>query len=271
MILAKIYEGKFLHKKNKLLRAPITDKDMANGKEQNDLKSIPINQWAEEDRPREKMLTQGKKTLTDSELIAILLRTGVKGFSAIDMAQQILKENRNSLTELARLEVNDLTSKYKGLGMAKAVTILAALELGNRMLKENSNNKEDLIKNSKDLFLYIAPFIIDLPTEEFWTIYLNQRGKVVWRQRIGVGGLTQTTVDVRVVFKGALEHNAVALVVAHNHPSGNLEPSQADKNLTKRIAEAGEILNIKLMDHVIVGITPTGERDYYSFIENALL
>ena len=244
---------------------------MANSNDLTPNKTIPITQWAPEDRPREKMLSQGKKSLTDSELIAILLRTGIKGASAIDLAKLILQRNNNSITNLARLEVADLTDSFKGMGMAKAVTVLAALELGNRMLKENRENKDEIIRNSEDLFRFIAPRIIDLSHEEFWAIYLTQRNKVVWIQRIGMGGLTQTTVDLRIIFKAALEHNAVALAVAHNHPSGQLRPSQADKDLTRRIAEAGNIMHIKLMEHLIVGIAPEGKRDYFSFTENGLL
>ena len=233
--------------------------------------TLPITQWAEEDRPREKMLSLGKKSLTDSELLAILLRTGIKGASAIDLAKAILRQTNGQLSELARLEVSDLQSNHKGLGLAKSVTILAALELGNRMLKENSENKENIIRDSDGLFRYIASSILDLPHEEFWAIYLTQRSKVSWKQRIGVGGLTQTTVDLRIIFRAALEHNAVSLAVVHNHPSGRLQPSQPDKELTKRIADAGKILNIKLLDHLIVGVLPSGKPDYFSFSDNGLL
>ena len=234
-------------------------------------KSLPITQWEEEDRPREKMLLQGKKSLTDSELIAILLRTGVKGASAIGLAKSILRQADGHLSELARLEVGDLQGNNKGLGMAKAVTVLAALELGNRMLKENTERKEDIVKDSNDLFRLIAPSIIDLPHEEFWAVYLTQRNKISWKQRIGAGGLTQTTVDLRIIFRAALEHNAISIAVLHNHPSGRLQPSQPDKELTRRIAEAGKILNIKLLDHLIVGILPSGKQDYFSFADNGLL
>ena len=235
------------------------------------LRNIPITKWAEEDRPREKMLANGKKSLSDSELIAILLRTGIPGASAIDLAKLILQQTNNCLTELARMEVGDLQRLTKGLGKAKAVTVLAALELGNRMLSEEKEHQEDIIKNSEDLFHFIAPRIMDLPHEEFWAIYLNQRNKVTWKQRIALGGITQTTVDLRIIFRAALEHNAVALAVAHNHPSGNLQPSAADKELTRRIVEAGKVLQVKLLDHVIVGITPNGKPDYYSFTESGLL
>lgn len=235
------------------------------------LKNTPITQWAEEDRPREKMLAIGKKSLTNSELLAILLRTGVQGATAIDIAQDLLYQMGNKLTELARLEVADLMRKEKGLGMAKAVTVLAALELGNRMMKEANENQDQTIKCSQDLFNFIVPTLIDLNHEEFWAVYLNQRNKVSWKQCIGRGGLTQTTVDLRIIFKGALEHNAVAVAVVHNHPSGRLIPSQPDKDLTKHIADAGNILHIKLMDHLIVGFNDDGRPDYYSFTENGLL
>ena len=235
------------------------------------LKTMPITQWAKADRPREKMEALGKKSLTDSELLAILLRTGIKGTSAMALAQEILKVSNNKLTTLARMEINDLQKTFKGLGLAKSVTILAALELGNRMLREESEAKENIISNSKDLFDYASESLIDLNHEEFWAIFLNQRNKVTHSQRISMGGLTQTTVDLRVIFKAALENKATALAVAHNHPSGNLKPSTPDKELTRRIAEAGNILNIKLIDHIIVGILPDGKRDYFSFSEHGLL
>ncbi len=234
-------------------------------------RSLPINRWAKEDRPREKMLSMGKKSLTDSELIAILLRTGVTGTSAIDLAKQLLQLSNNSLTELSRMEINDLKKAHKGLGMAKAVTVIAALELGHRMMREAREIKEDIVRDSDDLFRYIGPSIWDLPNEEFWAIYLNQRNKVVRRLRIGSGGLTQTTVDLRIIFREALQYNAVAIAVAHNHPSGSLTPSNADKDLTRRIEQAGKVLSIKLVDHIIVGIPPEGQPAYYSFTEHGLL
>lgn len=233
--------------------------------------TLPISQWPENDRPREKMCIQGKKSLTDSELIAILLRTGIKGASALELAKSILQQTNGQLTELARMEVSDLQNNHKGLGIAKSVTILAALELGNRMLKESNNNANDLIRDSNDLFRQAASEIIDLPHEEFWAIYITQRNKISWKQRIGSGGLTQTTVDLRIIFRAALEHNAVSIAVVHNHPSGRLQPSQPDKDLTRRIAEAGNLLHIKLIDHLIVGILHNGKRDYFSFADNGLL
>ena len=244
---------------------------MNSDNEPTSLRNIPITQWPEEDRPREKMLANGKKSLSDSELIAIILRTGIPGASATELAKRILQQSGNSLTALARMEAYDLQRLTKGIGKTKVVTILAALELGNRMLKEENEHKEDIVKNSEDLFHLIAPKIIDLPHEEFWAVYLNQRNKVTWKQRIAAGGITQTTVDMRIIFRSALEHNAVALAVAHNHPSGNLQPSSVDKELTRRIHEAGNIMQVRLLDHIIVGISPNGKRDYYSFTESGLL
>ena len=231
---------------------------------------IPISQWDDQDKPREKMLRLGKKSLTDSELIAILLRTGIKGMNAIDLAKSILHQANGRLTELARLEVGDLQNNNKGLGLAKSVTVLAALELGNRMLQERSNAHEDIVQNSTDLF-YVMSNIVNLTHEEFWVVFLSQRNKVTWKQRIGMGGLTQTTVDHRIIFRAALEHNAVSLAVAHNHPSGSLRPSQLDKELTQRIAEAGKIMNIRLIDHLILGVKPDGQPGYFSFADNGLL
>lgn len=233
------------------------------------LKNLPITKWAEEDRPREKMVALGKKSLTNSELIAILLRTGIRGASAIDLAQRILEKSHYRLSDLARLEVNDL--KVSGIGVTKAVTVLAALELGNRLLRENLESQETILRSSIDIFHFIASDIVDLPHEEFWAIYLNSRGKVIWKQRIAEGGLNSTTVDMRKLFAPAIEHRAIAMAVAHNHPSGSLNPSSNDRNLTRSIIEAGKILNVKIVDHVIVAVTPNGARDYYSFNDNGLL
>lgn len=233
--------------------------------------NIPIPQWAEEDRPREKMIAHGKKSLTNSELIAILLRTGVRGASAIDLAKKLLMRANGRLSNLSRLEVGELKSNINGLGTAKAVTVLAALELGNRMLRESKDGKEDIIQSSIDFFHYIAPTLLDLNNEEFWAVYLNNRNKIVNMKRISAGGFTETQVDLRQIFCYALECKAVAVAVAHNHPSGNLQPSQSDKDLTKHIAEAGKILKIKLIEHLIIGVLPNGKPEYYSFNEHGLL
>lgn len=235
----------------------------------NDINNLPITQWAEEDRPREKMIALGKKSLTNRELVAILLRTGIPGASAIDLAQQILNTTGNRLIDLARMEVSDL--RAKGIGPAKAVAVMAALELGNRMLREKVEGRETVINDSKDLFHFFAPRMADLDHEEFHAVYLNSRHKVSWYQKIAEGGIDATDVDLRRLFAPAIEHRAISIAVAHNHPSGGLRPSTHDTHLTRRIVEAGKILNIKLLDHVIVAINPEGKHDYFSFAENGLL
>ena len=235
-----------------------------------DFFSLTLKEWADEDKPREKMLAKGKKELTNAELIAILLRSGLQGKSAVGMAKEVLNLTGNSLTTLSQMEFSQL-SAIKGLGMAKAATLMAALELGWRMQGEISNNKERIINNSTDLFNYVTPLLVDLDHEEFWAIYLSNRNKVLGRQRISVGGQTNVSVDMRIIFRGAIECKAVSLMVAHNHPSGSLKASMEDKHLTHCITDAGKILDIKLLEHIIVGITPSGQPDYYSFHDNVLV
>lgn len=233
--------------------------------------SLPVTQWADEDKPREKMILQGKKSLTNSELLAILLRTGMQGKSCLDIAQEMLCKNNERITDLARLEVRDLMEISKGIGTAKAVTVLAALELGNRMLSEQKEGVEEIAKSAQDIFLIMAPKLVDLPTEEFWILCLNQRNKITWKQRISLGGFTHTPVDIRLVFATALEHRAVAIVAVHNHPSGTLKPSTPDKELTQQIDAASKLLHIKFLDHLIIGARANGKADYFSFAENGLL
>ncbi len=231
---------------------------------------LTLKEWSDEDKPREKMLAKGKKMLTNAELLAILLRSGVPGKSAVDMAKEVLTFSGNSLTALSQLEYNQL-KHIKGLGAAKAATLMAALELGWRMQSELDDNKELVISDSEALFKYMTPVLADLDHEEFWAVYLSNRNKVLGRQRIAVGGQTGTYVDPRVLFRGALECKAVAVMVAHNHPSGLLKASQEDRTLTHRLDDAGKILGIKLLEHIIVGITPNGRADYFSFQENGLV
>ena len=232
--------------------------------------SLTLKEWADEDKPREKMLAKGKKELTNAELIAILLRSGLQGKSAVGMAKEVLALSDNSLTSLSQMEFNQLSS-IKGLGTAKAATLIAALELGWRMQGEISRNKELIINSSKELFNYTAPLLADLDHEEFWAIYLSNRNKVLGRQRISMGGQTNVSVDLRIIFRGAIECKAVSLMVAHNHPSGSLKASPEDKHLTRCITESGKMLDIKLLEHIIVGITPSGQPDYYSFHDNGLV
>lgn len=236
----------------------------------NEKKYLSVKEWAEEDKPREKLLTLGKKQLSNAELIAILLRTGVTGCSAVDLAKEILASSGNRLTDLARADFNQLNSIH-GMALAKSATLMAALELGWRMQGEIASGNELIVNDSMTLFNYISPMIVDLDHEEFWAVYLSNRGKVLGRQRISTGGLTETNVDPRLIFRGALEVKAVSFAVAHNHPSGKLTPSRDDRDLTRRLKEAGELMRIKLLEHIIVAISPEGKSDYYSFRDNGLV
>ena len=230
----------------------------------NQKKSLTVKDWDEADKPREKLLTLGKKALTNAELIAILLRTGVKGSSVVEMAKEVLASAGNRLTTLSRLEASQLTA-INGMAKAKAATLIAALELGWRMQGEFSEDNILILNDSKALFNYMSPLVADIDHEEFWAIYLNNAKKVIGRQRIASGGQTSTAVDIRMVFRGALECKAVALMVVHNHPSGSLRPSPEDKHLTQQLSEAGNLLQIKLYEHLIIGLSPTGQVSYYSF------
>ena len=232
--------------------------------------SLTLKEWADEDKPREKMLNKGKKELTNAELLAILLRSGLRGKSVVEVAKEVLSSAGNRLTNLSQMEFSQL-STIKGVGPAKATTLMAALELGWRMHGEIGDDKEVIINDSRTFFTYISPFIADLDHEEFWAVYLSNRGKVLGRQRISMGGITGTPVDLRVLFRGAIECKAVYLMVSHNHPSGSLVASREDKDLTKRIQEGGRLLEIKLQDHLIIAIGPGGKADYYSFHDNGHL
>lgn len=233
-------------------------------------KYLSVKEWADEDRPREKMLLHGKKELTNAELIAILLRSGVTGKSVVDVAKEILHLTDNRLTTLSRMDYKQLAS-IKGLGKAKATTLLAALELGWRMQSELINDKELIISNSTELFNYMKPILADLDHEEFWVVYLTTHNRVIARQRIAMGGQTETLVDPRIVFRGALESKAVKIAALHNHPSGSIRPSAEDRRLTQRLVEAGKLLQIELTEHLIIAITHTGQPDYYSFHDEGLL
>ena len=225
-----------------------------------------MKEWSEDDQPREKLLRKGKKELSNAELIAILIRSGIPGESALDVAKKILSDADNNLSKLSRFSTFELIKKHKGVGEAKAVSIVAALELGYRMLSEKHEVVDHYVTDSDALFKYIAPFMLDLNTEEFWAVYMNSRKKIIAHQRINKGGLNSTAVDIRCIMQKALELNAVCFAVAHNHPSGILKPSQQDNNLTARIKEAGKIMNIELIDHIIVGIKDNGEPAYYSYL-----
>ncbi|GHA40877.1 DNA repair protein RadC [Salinimicrobium marinum] len=223
-----------------------------------------IKNWAEDDRPREKLIQKGKVSLSDAELLAILIGSGSRDQSAVDLCKKILSGTGNSLSELGKLSINQLTD-YKGIGQAKAVAIVAALELGRRRRTEEALEKKK-ITSSASVFELMQPIIGELPHEEFWIIYLNNSNKVIDQLQLSKGGITGTLVDVRLVLKKALELGATSIILSHNHPSGNLSPSSADKQLTQKLKTAGESLDIKILDHIIVT-----EKSYFSFADEGLL
>lgn len=225
---------------------------------------LTIKDWSNEDKPREKMLEKGRKELSNAELLAILLGSGTQEVNAVELGKEILSSANNDLLRLSRMEISEIM-KFKGIGPAKAVGIVAALELGRRLREEGNDRAEELVRSSADVFKYISPLIIDLPTESFWALYLNIRGKILSKKKISEGGLTDVPVDIRLIFKYALEQNATSIVLAHNHPSGHVMPSKADDQLTKRIQEAGQVMGLKILDHIIVGIGTNGRDHYYSY------
>jgi DNA repair protein RadC len=228
------------------------------------MEKLTIKFWALDDRPREKLIAKGKKTLSDAELIAILIGSGNREESAVGLSKRILKSVNGNINELAKLSVEKL-STFKGIGEAKAISIITGLELGKRRQLEVALEKPK-ITSSKDVANLMQPILGDLEHEEFWVLFLNNSNKVVAKSQISKGGLTATIVDIRLVFKRALELASVGIIVCHNHPSGKLQPSNADKNLTQRIKEAGITLDIKLLDHLIIT-----ENAYFSFADEGFL
>lgn len=224
----------------------------------------PINQWAEDDRPREKFLIKGKSSLSDSELLAILIGSGSRNESAVQLCQRILASANNNLNYLSRLSVQQLM-QFKGVGEAKAISIASALELGKRRQNESASELK-IITSSKDVFEIMNPLIGELPHEEFWVLFLNNSNKVIYKSQISKGGITGTIVDSRLIFKMAFEHYATSIILVHNHPSGKLQASVADKQITTRLKEAGKYLEIQILDHVIVC-----QKAYLSFADENLL
>lgn len=220
-----------------------------------------IKAWAEDDRPREKFLLKGKQSLSNTELLAILISTGTKNESAVDLARKILQLTNDNLNELGKLSINDL-KKVKGIGEAKAITIAAALELGRRRKDEDAKQIE-IVKTSREVFNYFEPLLADLPHEEFWILLLARNRKVIARVKISEGGVAGTVVDTKIIFKHAIENLASYIVLCHNHPSGNLQPSAADIQITKNLKNAAKLLDIDIVDHIIIG-----NNKYYSFADN---
>lgn len=228
------------------------------------METTSIKAWAEADRPREKMLNQGRHSLTDSELLAILLRSGSNSESAVELSRRILNSVGNDLARLSRLNVNDL-SKFKGMGTVKSITILASLELGRRRrMAEAAKNIK--ISSSSDVAELFSPELSDLLYEEFWILLLNRANHVISKNQISKGGVTGTVVDPKLIFKAAVEATASGIVLCHNHPSGNKQPSDADISLTKKLKEAGLLLDIQVLDHIIIA----GDS-FYSFADEGRL
>ena len=223
-----------------------------------------IKNWAIEDRPREKMLEKGREALSDAELIAILIGSGNSNESAVDLSRRILKDSGDNLITLSQLSINELTA-YNGIGEAKAVSIAAALELGRRRRFAEAA-QQPLIRNSKDAFEYFYMRISDLGHEQFWVMLLNPANKVIKMVKISDGWVNGTSADPKRIFKIALENNATAIMLCHNHPSGNVKPSDHDKALTRNIINGGKLLEIKILDHIVVGID-----NYFSFADSGLI
>ncbi len=227
-------------------------------------KNLPLKSWANEDKPREKLLQKGRNALSNAELLAIILGSGTKQETVLDLSKRILNSVNNDLHALSKLGVHELM-KFKGIGQAKAISIAATVELANR--KRNFERKDkDWILNSHDAYHTMFPFLADLDHEEFWILLLNTRKRLLDRKLISVGGLDKTIVDHRIIFKKAIESNATAIILCHNHPSGEPEPSKADILLTNRLIDSGHLLGISVIDHIIIA-----GNTYLSFAEEDLM
>lgn len=223
-----------------------------------------IKAWAVEDRPREKLISRGISALTDGELIAILISSGNSKESAVELSRRIMDTVHHNLHELGKLNCDEL-ERFRGIGRAKAVTLIAAMELGRRR-NQSAALDNGQVKGSKDAANYLRPEIGDLSHEEFWVIFLNRQNKILDKQKLSQGGMTGTVIDVRLVMKLALEKHATSLIFGHNHPSGNLEPSDADRKITRQLKEAAALMDIPVIDHLIV--TQSG---YFSFADEGIL
>ncbi len=225
---------------------------------------MSIKSLAEDDRPREKFLLKGKSSVSDSELLAIIMGSGNREESAVELARRILNSVENNWHRLSQLSIKDLT-KFKGVGEAKAISIATALEIGNRKSQQEVLERQQ-ISSSKDVFEILQPHLSDLQTEEFWAIFLNHQNKILYKTCLFRGGIASSVADVRVIFKTALEHFSTQIIVAHNHPAGSLKPSKEDINITQKIKEAGKLLDIDLLDHLILT-----QNNYYSFKDEGIL
>ena len=254
--------SKFKHALSHLkLPNPLINKKLVHWVVENGL-NIPS--WAEEDRPREKLISKGKSNLSDAELIAILIGSGTAQLSAVGLAKQILAHADHDLNILAKLSVSDLQN-FKGIGEAKAVSIVSALELGRRR-KESDIKKRNPVRNSQEVYNVMIPILLDQPVEQFWVLMLTRSSLLIQKRQVSIGGVAGTIVDPKVVFKTALEDRASNIVLVHNHPSGNLKPSQADIRLTNKMVEAGRLLDIPVIDHLIFC-----DEGYYSFADKGMI
>lgn len=224
-----------------------------------------IRSWSADDRPREKMLSKGSQTLSNAELLAILIATGTPKATALDLAKQLLQQCNNQLITLGRKDVKELATMVSGIGSAKAITIAAALELGRRYSNEQPVEQES-IRSSAQAAAVFSPLLSAISHEEFWVLLLNRTNKPITKFKVGLGGVHQTPVDCRLILKQAVLHLASAMVLCHNHPSGNCVPSQADKLLTRTIIDAARLLEIKVVDHIIIA-----GNNYYSFSDENTL
>lgn len=227
-------------------------------------KTVNLKFLAEDDRPREKFLLKGRNSLSDAELLAIIMGSGNREETAIELGRKILQSVQNDWNKLSLLSVKDLM-KFKGVGEAKAISIAASLEIGRRRAAQEVPEKIK-IETSQDSYKILSPFLSDLQTEEFWVLFLNQSAKLIGKSKLSSGGISSAIVDIRILFKAAIENFATGIIIAHNHPSGNLKPSQQDLDLTKQILEAGKILDILLFDHLIIT-----QNAYFSFADEGLL
>ena len=231
---------------------------------QGKLASFTIKNWSQDDQPREKLQYKGREVLSDAELVAILIGSGNKDESAVALCKRILASVDNNLSKLGRLSIKQLM-EFKGIGEAKSITIAAALELGRRRRGEEALEKNK-ITSSRSVFEFMQPIIGELQHEEFWIIYLNNSNKVIQKNQLSKGGITGTLVDVRLVLKNALEVGATGLILVHNHPSGTLKPSEADKQITNKLKRAAQSLDIRVLDHLIIT-----EKAHFSFADETIL
>lgn len=224
-----------------------------------------IKNWAVEDRPREKLMTKGVHALTDAELLAIIIGSGTRSTSAVDLAREILSQAGNNLFELGKLSIDELKKRFKGIGQAKAISITAAIEIGKRHATA-THEPLPKVTSSKDAFNQVRNVMADLPHEEFWTLFLDRSNRVIGKEKSSQGGVSSTIFDVRLILKSALEKLASSIIISHNHPSGNKMPSISDNKITQKMQEAAKMMDIQLLDHIIVC-----GNNYFSFADESLL